>query len=355
MSRLEVSKLTGPTSTLGQVSISAGNTLNIEGALDLNHSGAYTLPSGDTATRPTPSASEVGVVRFNTDTASLEIWSGTEWVVQASSNVPNQSATAAVPKDGTSPFRAGYAASEVTSLESASSPTQRWIRPASGTEPFQIYVADDIAALGNIPSGGPSWVSNVSGLNIIQRSVINQTNTMLITITQYNELVQRLMDGQTQTPYFYWTVWDTSTDNLIGITRTWFTNCNFREWLDTHTGENPAKISANGGSVVSHWDVWGTTGLPSGTAYTISDDTSNHVRSIPYRANSDYTQGGNYSSSTSYGLFYKREGNGEHYPWTDTSDVNTSEGYFQPSTTNSFYGFTGTGGGIHHYIFIAEN
>ena len=48
-----------------------------------------------------------------------------------------------------------------------------------------------------------------------------------------------------------------------------------------------------------HWDVWGTTYMNGGT-YTISNDTSNHVRSW------DYYQS-NYSSK---GLHYKRTGSG---------------------------------------------
>ena len=110
--------------------------------------------------------------------------------------------------------------------------------------------------------------------------------------------------------------------------------------------------------MIPHWDVWGTNNLPGGSSYsyTISNATSEHVRSIPYR-NNTAAVGGTYSPS-SYGLHYKRTGSGEHYPWRNSSDVNTSEGYFYPygAGTTGFYGFTGpTGNGIVHYIFIAEN
>ena len=359
MSRLEVSKLSGTTASLGQVSIPTGTTLNIDGTLHLNRSDAYTLPSGPESSRPTPAASAVGVTRFNTDTSGLEVWTGTEWVSLDVSTEPNAAGgSVAPPNTGETRYTAGFAASEVTENLAATEPTQRWIDPGN-SEAFQIYVASDIDALGNIPSGGPSWVSNVTGLNIISKSVINQTDTMMISIQNYQQLMQRLCDevstsGSNRTPYIYWSVWDTGNDNLIGITRTWFTNCTFNEFLDVHTGDNPSRMTPYGGTVTPHWDVWGTSNLPSGTAYTVSDDTSSFVRCIPYRANSNFTDSGDYGSTTSYGLHYKRYGDGEHYPWRDTSDVNTSEGYFRPSSSNSLYGFTGSGSGIHHYIFVAE-
>jgi hypothetical protein len=288
-----------------------------------------------------PANPETGMFGYNTSLGVAELYDGNEWVAVGQKRLT-----------GTTEDSAGYAAAEVTTALSASSPSQRWIKPDQ-IQPFQIYVANDMASLGTVPSGGPNWVYNLKGLNIISRSIKNTTDTMIIDYDDYLKLVQRLYGGGTDSPYFYWSIWDVGNQELVGITRTYFTAGNFATWRDHHTGDNPPTLSPYGGSMVPHWDVWATE-LRTGTSYTITNDTSSHVRSIPYRNNTSIV-GGTYNT-TSHGLHYKRTGNGEHYPWRNSSDENTSEGYFYPSNQYSFYGYNGSSGaGILHYIFIAEN
>lgn len=337
MSQLTVHDILGLSTYQNKIRIPSGHTIQVDGGMK--------IPVWTTSTRP--AGPEVGLFGYNTQLQVAEVYDGTEW-----------KAIGSIARTGTTVETAGYAASEVVQSLSAATPQQRWINP-DNYSPFQIYVANNLASLGTVPSGGPNWVYNITGVNIISKSIVNQTDSMLIDYENFLKLMNRLYGGTTSSPYIYWTVWDQGNNNeLIGITRTYFTNGTFSTWRDHHTGDNPPLLSPNGGAMVPHWDVWATNNLPGGSsyAYTISNDTSNHVRSIPYRNNTSVV-GGSYSP-TSYGLHYKRTGSGEHYPWREASDVNTSEGYFNPygAGTTGLYGYTGPSGtGIYHYIFVAEN
>jgi len=293
----------------------------------------FRLPSGTTAQRP--GSPQAGMTRINTDTQCLEYYDGSNWIITE--------------RNGRTSSNPAKSAQEITRLRDLTSPTQVWIDPVNNGNPFQIYAANNLQALGTIPAGGPSWVYDITGVNIISRCVPTQTDTMLISYNNFLDLVKGCMlPGEPfgSTPYFYWSIFRASDNELIGITRTRFIDTTFEEWRLHHTGDyspGPEKLTAE-------WYVWGTSNLPSGTPYIVTNDRVNHVRSIPYRNNTSIN-GGSYSTG-SYGLHYKREGNGEHYPWRDSNDVCTSEGYFQPSTTNGFYGL---GTSIYMYIFVAEN
>ena len=322
MSQLSVHDILGISAYSNKIRIPSGHALEVEGNLK--------FPVWTSSTRP--SGPETGSLGYNSETAVLELYNGTAWV-----NVGDPRLT------GTTATTAGYAAAEVIQGLSAPSPTARWIKPDNYTA-FQCFVCDNLASLGTIPSGGPQWAYNITGLNIVSKSLMNQTDSMDISFDNWHKLVNRLYNGTNTSPYFYWAVFDTSINTLAGITRTYFTNGTFETWKNHHTGDSPSALSPNGGSMVPHWDVWGTTFMNGGT-YTISNDTSNHVRSW------DYYQ----SNGSSKGLHYKRTGSGEHYPWRNSSRVMTSEGYFYPSSSRSLYGWNASGSGTTHYIFVAEN
>lgn len=326
MSTLSVHDILGLSAYSNKIRIPSGHALEIDGSLK--------FPTWTTSTRP--SGPETGSLGYNTETAVLELYNGTAWV-----NVGDPRLT------GTTATTAGYAAAEVIQGLSAPTPTARWIKPDNYV-PFQIFVADNLASLGTIPSGGPQWAYNITGLNIVSKGLMNQTNAMTISVEEWHKLMNRLFNGTNQSPYIYWAVFDTSINTLAGITRTYFTNGTFETWKNHHTGNNPSLLSPYGGSMVPHWDVWGTTYMNGGT-YQISNATSEHVRSIPYGTTvSSY-------NTTSAGLHYKRTGSGEHYPWRNTSRVMTSEGYFYPSNSRSLYGWNASGSGTTHYVFVAEN
>ena len=82
--RLTVQSLSGISTTLGQVSVSAGHTLEIGGVVDLskNH-GAFQLPVGNTGQRP--NNPKAGYLRWNTDNDAegneigVEYFDGYQW------------------------------------------------------------------------------------------------------------------------------------------------------------------------------------------------------------------------------------------------------------------------------------
>ena len=80
MSQLNVSNLAGIGTTLNQVSVSTGHSLEIQGTLKFNHTGAHRVPTGTTAERPTTSSAKLGQIRFNTTTGSFELYANSQWV-----------------------------------------------------------------------------------------------------------------------------------------------------------------------------------------------------------------------------------------------------------------------------------
>ena len=298
----------------------------------INDTGSFRLPSGNTAQRP--ASPQAGMTRINTDTQCLEYHNGSSWIITE--------------RNGRTSANPAKSAQEITRLRDLTAPTQVWIDPTNSGAPFQIYACNNLQAMGTIPPSGPSWVYDITGCNIISRSVPTQTDTMLISYTNFLNLVKGCMlpgEPNGSTPYFYWAIFRASDNALIGITRTRFINTTWEEWRLHHTGDYspaPTKLTAE-------WYVWGTSNLPSGVPYTVTNDRVNHVRSIPYR-NLSSIVGGTYDP-ISHGLHYKRQGNGEHYPWRNSTDVCTSAGYFQPSTTNALPDNTT----LYMYIFVAEN
>lgn len=74
MSKAILSKITGITTTLNQVTIPPGHDFRVEGYLNMtNNTGALQLPTGGDSTRPSPAAP--GYLRYNTDTPGLETYS----------------------------------------------------------------------------------------------------------------------------------------------------------------------------------------------------------------------------------------------------------------------------------------
>ena len=69
MSQLNVGALSGIASTVDQINLSTGHTLQIDGNLKFNHTGGNKLPSGTTAERP--ASPEAGYFRFNTSNSCL--------------------------------------------------------------------------------------------------------------------------------------------------------------------------------------------------------------------------------------------------------------------------------------------
>lgn len=82
MSKLTVAGLGGIASTLGSVTVPTGNTLQVNGNIYHTGTGALQLPTGTTAQRP--ANPDPGWMRWNTDDAALEWWTGSAWQQLAS-------------------------------------------------------------------------------------------------------------------------------------------------------------------------------------------------------------------------------------------------------------------------------
>ena len=89
MSELIVGGLGGTNTTLGQVSIPTGHTLQVNGNIYCTGTGALQLPTGTTAQRP--ANPNPGFMRWNTNDAALEWWTGSTWQQLASEDGSNGS------------------------------------------------------------------------------------------------------------------------------------------------------------------------------------------------------------------------------------------------------------------------
>ena len=127
MSKLTVSELNGISTSLNQVDIPAGHQLKIDGNLAFDHTGAHTLPSGNTAARP--ASPPMGAMRFNTDISSFEIYIGSWEIVGGGGN-----AASALGSFG-NPAQNG-----IDLKESGAGDGYYWIRPIGHTTPRYCYV-----------------------------------------------------------------------------------------------------------------------------------------------------------------------------------------------------------------------
>ena len=131
MSQVQVSKLAGIAQTLGQVTVSPGHTLNVEGKLKFSSTEAHQLPTGTTAERP--ASPTIGDTRFNTGTNSFEIYTGVLW-----KSLGAAGAGGATVGDYSSPAANGI------QVKLANRPSgYYWIQPIGYEEPTYCYVDCD--------------------------------------------------------------------------------------------------------------------------------------------------------------------------------------------------------------------
>lgn len=127
MSQLKVSKLSGISSSLGQVTVPAGHELKVDGKLNLNRTDGFQLPSGTTAQRP--ASPPTGAWRFNTTDSVYEIYNGTDWVANelAASGAGGGSGPL-----GTSEEDAADSAKQIFENGVTSGKGYRWIKTPNG-------------------------------------------------------------------------------------------------------------------------------------------------------------------------------------------------------------------------------
>ena len=144
---LTIKDLSGIGSTIGQVSLSAGHILEVNGTLDLTrNSGALQLPVGTTAQRP--SNKEPGYLRWNTDNNAegteigLEYWDGYTWY-----NYGNYTARSGSTSSTATSYSAIFDGSgdylEVTG------PTNGWNFASSENWTIELFVKDSASSDSN--------------------------------------------------------------------------------------------------------------------------------------------------------------------------------------------------------------
>ena len=133
MSRVTIGKLGGISTTLGQVTIPSGHTLNVQGDIfHHNNTGAIKLPAGTDAQRPGSPAT--GVIRFNTESNLAEVYTGSSWetiVGTGGGTVTSSLGTQANP------------ATHGLQLKAANLPSGLYFIQPSGQTAYRMYVDND--------------------------------------------------------------------------------------------------------------------------------------------------------------------------------------------------------------------
>ena len=271
-----------------------------------------------------PGCGVAGDMYYNTTNNNLKIYSGSGW--------------------GGLQFAKGTQSNPATSpsdLGATGALAQYYFSPDGGTA-FQNYACGALSNLGTIPSGGPSWVANISSLVIIHKAQIGTTPSMMMSRANYLKFIEESDTRTNNTNYIYWSVWDNGT--LWGITRTRWTGITYSTWANAHGSQGVDNSTLNGTPV---WDVWKTgSGTAGGTISTGSYTVSNNNNLVRAVLPGDPHNG----SVNNRGLHYKRLSSGEHYPWFNSSGQITDNGYFEPS--GSYY--MGTDSRYQHYLFLSD-
>lgn len=208
------------------------------------------------------------------------------------------------------------------------------------TEEVEVFALKQVSDICSIPGGTSSWVTNARAMEIVSRSTLNNRDTQTVSYRDFLKIVKSKWDltGSGYSPYFYWFIVDNGV--LWGATRTRFNNT-FDQWRVGHTGDSSAATNPIPSNINAYWDVWHSTYTKTnwGPSSNPSVTPRGIVRMVPYSQNSSIV--GGIFEPTSYGLHYKRQDNGEHYPWRDVERINIAGGYFAPSG-----GLDPSGGGV---------
>ena len=329
-------------------STAAGNVADISDASSGTHATLNaTDPDGTTVTYTIANGSFPGGLSFDTNSGNIsgnptDVSNDTTFTfeVEAESNSQTASRTFNIivrkTLDGTASDRAPNGISALGSNVSLGAPSNRYVN-LNGTV-TQLACGGQLSDIGTIPSGAPSWVSNIQDFGVIVGGSGNNYGnypSYFLSQTGYQNLMYDswVTSPSNRSPYLYWAVFEGST--LWGITRTWWTSTTASNWWSGHVADG-----SPGGT--PHWDVWKTGyGSPSGS-YTVSDH-QNMVRAV--------LQNQSYSGGAEYGIHYKRESDGEHYPWFSSSGQITSNGYFRPSSS---YDMPTSMTNKYHWIFVSD-
>ena len=174
MSKLSISGLSGINQTLNQVTVPAGQILDIEGSLNNSgNTGAFQLPRGTTAQRPATAAA--GYTRFNTSDNKIEIYNGSEWTQYAASSAGLNT----VNQIGQSSADAASSAAAIRAANPGAADGVYWLNHGSGA--YQTWCMMDaggyhlVAKINNTPADTSNpWSFNGARWN--QQTTTNESD-----------------------------------------------------------------------------------------------------------------------------------------------------------------------------------
>lgn len=328
MSQLNISTLRGVPSTLDQVTVPTGHTLRISGALDLDTTSGYVLPSGTTAQRP--SIPSIGMMRFNTQLGQFEVWSGAEWFA-----LGGNAAGADLVGSYENPARSGI------EVRDAGRPSgYYWIRPEGYSEIRCCYVDNT-----NYDGG---WVLVMA---------VGSTGTTHYSTFESSNLYNGIVDGVST--------------NYVPFSGTGYSNTSTRRWDDCFIRD--VASNDNGGEEVFNLRIARNGAQPPGGVYdTYAGGTTTDWRYASFvrynggmqyfsslNTGADGRQGdrreGTFSVSHVYPYNWERPGGYEHMRLYDGNykvfDYHSNPSNLQTSRYGSnriLWGYTGsTSNGIY--------
>lgn len=156
MSTIKVNNLTAPADNNFAIEMETGENMRVAGGMTNNYWTQFSIPSGTTSERP--SAPVAGMLRFNTQTQYLEVYTGNAWsgLFMAQSGGMDGSSEASAPNSVQGLFDAGVSTDGNYYLNLDGTARKYFVPLAS--HPYYIVMA-------NYGGGANAWFSNASALS----------------------------------------------------------------------------------------------------------------------------------------------------------------------------------------------
>ena len=156
MSTIKCNNITAPADNDFAIVMKSGENMRVAGNMTISNGSAFTIPSGSTGQRP--SSPVAGMLRFNTDTLYLEVYTGSGWsgLFMAQSGGMDGGSEANAPSSVQGLYDAGVSVDGNYYLNFDGTP-RRYFVPLN-TKPYYIV-------MGNWGGGANAWFQNASALS----------------------------------------------------------------------------------------------------------------------------------------------------------------------------------------------
>lgn len=156
MSTIKCNNITAPADNDFAIVMKTGENMRVAGNMTISSGSAFTIPSGTTAQRP--SSPVAGMLRFNTQTLYLEVYTGSAWsgLFMAQSGGMDGGSEANAPSSVQGLYDAGVSVDGNYYLNLDGTP-RRYFVPLN-SHPYYIV-------MGNWGGGANAWFANASALS----------------------------------------------------------------------------------------------------------------------------------------------------------------------------------------------